>query len=127
MPDDLILFHIEGPNGDETARELFDLLRAEFGIRPERMDRETRRRVDPTGSAAPVAVTALTIAIPAETLKAADPSEQTGVKEKLEKVIDWAKEKAIRSPEETTAVQAPGGQPQPLGAITVDEWMAGLS
>ena len=124
MPNDLILFHIEGPDGDETARELFDLLRTEFGVRPERMDRETRRRTDPAGSAEPVAVTALTIAVPAAVLTAADPSEQAGIKEKLEKVIDWAKEKTLRSPEERLAVQAPGGQSQPLGTLEVDTFTA---
>jgi len=127
MSNDLILFYIEGPDGDETARELFDLLRAEFGIRPERMDRETRRRADPAGSATPVAVTALIIAIPATALAASDPSEHVGLREKLEKVTDWAKKKTVQSPEERVAVQTPGGQPQPLSAIDVAEWLAALS
>jgi hypothetical protein len=124
MTDDLILFRIEGPDGDETARELFDLLRTEFGVRPERMDRETRRRVDPAGSAEPVAVTALIIAIPAAALGGSDPSEPFAVREKLEKATDWAKEKTLRSPEERLTVQIPGGQSQPLGTLDVDALMA---
>lgn len=115
------LFHIEGPDGDETARELFDLLRAEFGVRPERMDRETRRRSDPDGMADPVAVVALIIAIPLAVLLPADPDQNDSVVEKLEKVVAWARDKKDRFPEDRFAVELSDGNVQPLDEISVDK------
>ncbi len=113
MSDDLILFHIEGPDGDETARELFDLLRAEFGVRPERMDRETRRRADP-GRPDPIPVTALIIAVPGEVLAAFDPTAGARALESLGRVVAWAVEKEKTAPDERIAVQPPEGKIYPL-------------
>lgn len=125
MPDDLILFHIQGPDGDETARELFDLLRAEFGVRPERMDRERRWRKDPAGAGEPVPVTALIYSIPAETLAVSDPEDRSRSGERWEKVIAWAKEKRTRMPEEQIEVELPGGGLQPLDEPDVEAMLGG--
>lgn len=122
MSDHLILFHIQGPDGDETARKLFDLLRAEFGVRPERVDREKRWRRDPAGIVEPVAVTALTFSLPAAALAARD--EPFRVAESMERVLAWAVDKQERSPEEHIEVAPPGKAAQPIEELGIDGLMA---
>lgn len=126
MPDNLILFHVEGPDGDETARELFDLLRKEFSVRPERMDRETRRRTDPTGGE-PSRVTSLIIAIPDDALTAADPDDTAPRTAALERVVAWAGKKEKTAPEERIAVQSPKGAVEPLGRLAVQGFIEAIA
>ncbi len=125
MPDTPIRFHIEGPDGDETARELFDLLRKEFGVRPERMDRETRRRIDPQGTDA-VRVTALIYAVPHGALAAADSTEAAQRTAALERVVAWAMEKETSAPAERITIQPPEGALQPLGRLEAAEFIDGI-
>ncbi len=93
MTDSSLRLYVDGPDAERLAGELSQVIEREFDARPR------RELPSPPGAGAarggdPVALAALVLAIPGAILAAADLAQRIKLREKVDRLIAWAKEKA---------------------------------
>ena len=103
-----IEFQFHGEGRDALARELSDLLSNEFDGWPQHT---TNKTIAPVGEqkSDPVAIAALIIAVPAAVLATWDLAQRIQVKQKIDRLISWAKRKESEAPETQMTIHLPGG------------------
>jgi hypothetical protein len=94
MSTDNLHFQLEGPRSEALASELSELVEAEFGERPApATPRQGRETLETYRGPDPLAVTAVVLAVPGAILATVDLAERLKLKQKVDRLIAWAKEK----------------------------------
>lgn len=101
-----IQFH--GEERDTLAEELSSLLAGDFADWPQHA---VDRPIVPQGDerADPVTIAALVISVPAAVLATWDLAQRIKVKEKVDRLIGWARRKSTESPRTQMTIHLPSG------------------
>ena len=110
MTQHSIEFQFQGEARDALARELGNLLADTLADWPQHT---TDKATTPTGShkidAVSVAVAALILAVPGAVLATWDLAKRIQLKEKVDRLINWDKEKATTAPQTRMTIHLPNG------------------
>lgn len=128
MTQHSVEFQFQGERRDADAKELEALLADTFVDWPQHM---TEKTTIPTGThrSDPVAVAALILSIPAALLATWDLAQRIHLKEKVDRLINWAKEKAKNTPAGHPnlpihpTVHLPDGRVLPLDQLKPEEFL----
>ena len=126
MAQHSIEFQFQGEGREAEAKELEALLADTFADWPQHV---TEKTSIPTSSnkSDPVAVAALILSIPAALLATWDLAQRIRLKEKVDRLINWAKEKAKNTPAGHPnlpihpTVHLPDGRVLPLDQLKPEE------
>ena len=125
MTQHSVEFQFQGEGRDAAAKELGTLLADTFADWPQQL---TEKTTVPTGThrSDPVAVAALILSIPAALLAAWDLAQRIHLKEKVDRLINWAKEKAKNTPAghpNLPMMHLPDGRVIPLDQLKPEEFL----
>ncbi len=107
-----IEFHVTGPDARRLADEFAELMAAELGTRPRPSSEGDSRPSEPVRcrGADPVAVAALILAVPGAALAAADLAQRLELKQKLDRLLAWARDKLADDSQNRIEVVVPQGK-----------------
>ncbi len=105
--------HIEGPDAEEAAKKMSELIENEFGQKPVRITPEQREIIpdqgDDVAKIDPAAIAALILTIPSALLAVRDLSERFRKKESVDLMIRVAGELRENYPSMNISITAPKG------------------
>lgn len=122
MTQHSIEFHFQGKARDTLAEELSDLLADTFD---DWSQHTTDKEATPAGidKSDPVAVAALVLAIPAALLATWDLAKRMQLKEKVDRLIHWAREKTKKAPKTRMTIHLPNGIVVSLNEVKPEEFL----
>ncbi|MBU2548924.1 MAG: hypothetical protein KKB20_10960 [Proteobacteria bacterium] len=114
MPVNDLEFHVAGPRAEENARELSALLESLFGRPAQTLRAGESGRPAERFDANTMAVAALIVAIPSGILATLQLADRCELKEKIQRLIDWAKTRRREDERHLIAMVAAKSEVQPL-------------
>jgi len=122
MTGSQIEFRVSGPEADQDARELADLLAAEFDGWPSRVaKRPPDARAEPRRGEEALMLVAVLLAVPPFALATWDLAVRTKAVEAARRLIAWAKQRRARGREDRITWRAPDGRAAPLDEARAEE------
>ena len=122
MAGSQIEFRVSGPGADQDARELADLLAAEFDDWPSRFARRAPDAPgEPTRGEEALMLVAVLLAVPPAVLATWNLVVRTKAVEAARRLIAWAKQRRARGREGRITWLAPDGRAAPLDEARAEE------
>ena len=118
MPQDTFKLQIEGPDAEDTANRLSELIEKKLGQKPSRTIPEKPKGVVRTD---PLAVAAIILAIPSALLAIRDLRDRSPKKETVEVIINFGDKEHKKNPETNITITVPKGSTVKLHMAEADD------